>query len=38
MEFCQFLHSVKFEGRSLGSFLRCGVCLWLQGRQGSLCF
>ena len=30
MEFCRFLRSVKFVVRSLGRFLGCCVCLWLQ--------
>ena len=29
MEFCRFLRSAKFVGRSLGRFLGRGVCLWL---------
>ena len=38
MEFCRFVRSVKFVVRSLGRFLGRGVCLWLQGNQGSRVF
>ena len=38
MEFCRFLHSVKFVVQSLGGFLVRGVCLWLQRSQGSQVF